>query len=40
VLEGHGCFKIVLGSVLAVADCRGCEVVSRSGIGSADLIMR
>ena len=36
----HGRFKIVLRSVLTVAACRGCDVVSRSGIGSADLIMR
>ena len=38
--EAHGCFKIVLGSALAVPGLPGRDVVSRSGIGSADLIMK
>jgi putative transposase len=36
----HGCFKIVLGPALAVPGLPGRDVVSRSGIGSADLIMK
>jgi hypothetical protein len=39
-LEGHRCFKIVLGPALAVPGLPGGDVVSRSGIGSADLIMK
>jgi hypothetical protein len=36
----HGCFKIVLGPALAVPGLPGRDVVSGSGFGSADLIMR
>jgi hypothetical protein len=36
----HGCFKIVLGPWLAVPGLPGRDVVSRSGSGSADLIMK
>jgi hypothetical protein len=36
----HGCFKIVLRPALAVPGLPGRDVVSRSGIGSADLIMK
>ena len=38
--RGHGCFKIVLGPALAVPGLPGLDVVSRSGIGSAGLIMK
>lgn len=39
-LDDHGCFKVVLGPALALPWLPGRDVVSRSGIGSAGLIMK